>query len=81
MKSLKNDEADEYIPLSIYFTILQILFYFSFILLGCFFNEFLATQIAVLNIPLSFAMGLAVILLGTFLTVIYVIVVNRNEES
>lgn len=81
MKSLKKEDTDDYISLSIYFTILQIIFYFSFILLGCFFNKFLATEITFLNVPLSFVMGLTVILLGTFLTVIYVIIVNRREES
>ncbi len=73
--------AEESLGLSLSLTALQVIVYFTFILMSCFSATSLGIIVPGIGLPLSFVFGLAVIIWGTVLTVYYVIRVNATERD
>ncbi|WP_051378710.1 DUF485 domain-containing protein [Derxia gummosa] len=64
---------------SLALTAVQVAVFFGFIALGCFAPALLRLPLPGLGLPAAFVAGLAVIVTGTVLTVLYVLRVNAAE--
>lgn len=69
---------DEKMGLGLVLTAIQVVAYFTYIAFCSFNSSFANGDAPAGGVPLSFYYGLAVITLGVFLTVIYVVVTNRS---
>lgn len=77
--SATNDEREGSTSLGVVLTLIMVLAYFSFIVLGAFFPAVLAQPLATGGVTtVAFAYGLFVIALGVVLTTFYVWYANRK---
>lgn len=74
-----NDGGGESLGFGLALTAVQVLVYFTFVLMCCFNARGMAFTVPVLDIPFAFAFGLLVILCGIVLTIIYVVRTNRMD--
>ena len=70
---------EEKLSLGISLAVIQVLVFFGFIYLCAFESTSLATAPFDFGIPLSFIVGLLVIVCGAALTTLYVLITNRAE--
>ncbi|ANF58073.1 DUF485 domain-containing protein [Halotalea alkalilenta] len=81
MNSVIATKDNESLAFGLSLTALQMFVYLSFILVSCFHAEELRRNVPIIDLPLSFVFGLAVIVCGTALTIIYVVHANAVPEG
>lgn len=79
MKLSKSTQDSEPLSLGISLTAIQMSMFFSFILISSFAPDLLKIKVPLVELPLSFMWGLAVIFCGVLLTVFYVNHTNSRE--
>lgn len=74
-------QSDEKLTLGISLAAIQVLAFFGFVYACAFHTRALAADPFSLGLPLSFLLGLLVILCGAVLTTVYVLVTNHGQEG
>lgn len=74
-----NTESSFVFLSGVIFSLVQILIFFSFIIVCVFDSGLLSKNFMGTGIPVSFVMGFLVILCGLILTIMYVFITNRKE--
>lgn len=75
----RNASSSFVVLLGVIFSVVQVLVFFSFIIVCVFDSELLSKNFMGAGIPVSFVMGFLVILCGLLLTAVYVFIANKNE--
>ena len=80
-QSTDSAEKEESLLMGVIFTCVQIIIFFSFILICAFNVTLLNREFLHSGIPLSFVLGMLVIVSGIILTAAYVAIANRATEK